>query len=108
MQYELRIYHCQSGRLPDLCRRFEQHTLALWSKHDIRPIGFWTVIIGESSGDLYYMLEWRDMAERDAKWSAFLNDPEWLRIRAETEKAGPLFTHVSNTLLAPTAFSKLK
>lgn len=108
MQYELRIYHCQPGRLPDLCSRFERHTIQLWAKHEIRPIGFWTVVLGGSSADLYYMLEWRDMAEREQKWDAFLKDPEWLKVRTETEKNGPLFSHVSNSLLTPTSFSKLQ
>jgi hypothetical protein len=54
------------------------------------------------------MLEWRDMAEREKKWDAFLKDPEWLKVRTETEKNGPLFSHVSNSLLTPTSFSKLQ
>jgi hypothetical protein len=39
MLYELRIYHCQPGRLPDLMKRFDTITLKLWDKHGIRQAG---------------------------------------------------------------------
>ena len=52
MIYELRVYHCVPGRLPDLLRRFDTITLPLWEKHRIRQAGFWTVAIGSSNQDL--------------------------------------------------------
>lgn len=106
MLHELRIYHCLPGRLPDLNRRFETITLKLWEKHGIRQAGFWTVLIGESNSDLYYLLEWDSLAEREQKWNAFATDPEWLSARATTEANGPLLTHVTNYMLAPTGYSK--
>ena len=71
MLYELRSYHCVTGRLPALLNRFETVTLKLWEKHGIRQAGFWTVAIGESNQDLYYMLEWESLAERERKWERF-------------------------------------
>jgi len=108
MLYELRIYHCSPGRLPDLNKRFENTTLKMWEKYDIRPVGFWTTLIGESNQDLYYLLEWKSLAEREQKWSVFQGDPEWHKARAETEKNGPLTTHVTNYMLTPTAYSKMR
>ena len=108
MLYELRIYHCAPGRLPDLNRRFETITLEMWKKHGIRPVGFWTVLIGGSNHDLYYMLEWKDLAERDRVWNGFATDPDWLKARAETEKNGPLITHLDNLILTPTGYSAMK
>jgi hypothetical protein len=108
MLYELRIYHCAPGRLPDLNRRFETITLKLWEKYGIRQVGFWTVLIGESNQALHYLLEWKDLAERERVWNAFQSDPEWIAQRAETEKNGPLIARVSNSILTPTSYSKLK
>ena len=105
MLRELRIYSCIPGRLPDLNRRFETTTLKLWEKHGIRQAGFWTVLIGEGSNDLYYMLEWESLAERERKWSAFAADPQWLAARAESEKNGQLIANISSRILAPTSFS---
>ncbi|MCP5152763.1 MAG: NIPSNAP family protein [Ectothiorhodospiraceae bacterium] len=108
MIHELRIYHCLPGRLPALNARFENITLKMWDKHGIRQAGFWTVLIGESNHDLYYLLEWEDLAERDRKWTAFQSDPDWIKARAETEKDAPILSHVTNYILAPTSYSKVK
>lgn len=108
MLHELRVYHCVPGRLPDLNKRFETVTLKLWERHGIRQVGFWTVMIGESSQALYYILEWKDLAERERVWNGFMSDPEWLAARAETEKNGPLIAHVANSILTPTGYSKLR
>lgn len=106
MIHELRIYHCVPGRLPDLNKRFETITLKIWEKHGIRPAGFWTVLVGPSHNDLYYLLEWEDLAEREQKWTAFITDPEWLSKRAETERNGPLVERIENMFLSPTPYSR--
>lgn len=108
MIHELRIYHAMPGRLADISRRFKDITLKLFEKHGIRQVGFWTVAIGESNNDLYYILEWDSMAEREKRWASFAADPEWQKARAETEKDGPLISHFSNSILTPTSYSKLK
>ena len=108
MIHELRIYHCVSGRLPALLKRFETITLQIWERHGIRQAGFWTVAIGESNQALYYLLEWDSLADRERKWNAFQADPEWIAKRAETEKDGAIVHNVSNQLLVPTAFSSVK
>lgn len=108
MIHELRIYHCVPGRLPDLLNRFDSFTLKLWDKHRIRQAGFWTVLVGDSNQDLYYLLEWASMAEREERWNAFLRDPDWLKTRAQTEKDGQIVGSVSNLFLQPTSFSSVR
>lgn len=108
MIYELRIYHCLPGRLPALLNRFETHTLRIWERLGIRQAGFWTVAVGENSSELYYLLQWRSLAEREEKWDKFVVDPEWNEKRAETERDGPIVASISNSFLKPTAFSSVK
>ena len=108
MIHELRIYHCLSGRLPALLNRFDTITLKIWERHGIRQAGFWTVAIGDSNQDLYYLLEWESLAERDEKWAAFQADPEWIENRAKTEADGPIVETISNLILQPTSFSSVK
>ena len=108
MIYELRVYHCVPGRLPALLKRFEGTTLELWKKHGIRQAGFWTVLVGDSNQDLYYLLQWESLAEREQKWNAFMSDPEWLTKRAESERDGAIVASISNSFLQPTAFSSVK
>ena len=108
MIHELRVYRCVPGRLPALLKRFETITLKLWERHGIRQAGFWTVLVGESNQDLYYLLEWESLAERERKWNAFASDPEWLAKRAETEKDGQIVANVSNQIIVPTGFSSVR
>jgi len=65
-------------------------------------------MIGESNQTLYYLLEWESLAEREAKWGAFLKDPEWLKAREETEKDGPIVAKVTNYILEPTPYSSVR
>jgi hypothetical protein len=108
MIHELRIYHLVPGRMPDLLKRFETYTLKIWQKHGIRQAGFWTVMIGPSNQDLYYLLEWESLADREKKWGAFMADPEWIAARAQTESHGSIVASVENMILQPTSFSSVK
>ena len=108
MLYELRIYECVPGRLPDLLKRFDTITLKLWDKHGIKQAGFWTTVIGESSQTLYYFVSWDSLAEREKRWTAFQADPAWLEARAKSEADGQIINNVVSQLLVPTAFSAVK
>jgi hypothetical protein len=108
MIHELRHYICVPGRLPALLKRFETKTLALWKKHGIEPVGFWTVQIGDGNNELFYMLAWASLAEREKKWDGFMSDPEWIAARAESEKDGTILAKINNKILVPTAFSAMK
>ncbi len=107
MIYELRHYRCVPGKLPALLKRFDTITLEIWKRHGIRQAGFWTVLVGESNQDLYYLLAWESLAEREKKWGAFMADPEWIAKRAETERDGAIVASVANQILQPTSFSSV-
>ena len=108
MLYELRIYSPNPGKHADLHARFANHTLKLWDSHGIRQVGFWTVAIGEANNDLYYILEWESLAEREKKWAAFMTDPVWVETKRVSELAGPILAKITNLMLTPTAYSKMK
>ena len=105
MIHELRIYTCVPGRLPALLARFQGLTLGLWDRHGIRQAGFWTTLIGPSSNDLTYLLAWENMAEREAKWAAFVIDPDWIAGKAASEADGAIVANVASSILQPTRFS---
>jgi hypothetical protein len=108
MIYELRVYHCNPGKLQPLAKRFETVTTALFKKHGFHQIGYWTVTIGENNHDFIYMLGWESHAERDRCFAAFQADPEWIAARAKSEEGGPLVGSITNSILAPTSYSALK
>lgn len=108
MLYELRTYNCRPGKLPKLLKRFENKTLSIWERQGIKPIGFWTNVIGPSNQQLIYLLAWESMEEREERWNAFMQDPAWMSARDESEKDGPIVANVANAILAPTSFSAMK
>jgi len=108
MIYESRVYRCVPGRLPDLLKRFETLTLKLFEAHGIRPVGFFTTVVGESNQELTYLLAWESLAERETKWAGFMADPEWIAGRKKSEESGQIVANIASQLFAPTSFSAMK
>lgn len=107
MIHELRIYEATPGRLADLNRRFVEITLPIWERLGIRPVAFWTTLVGQSNNALTYLIEWTSLEERERLWTTFLADSEWIERKAGTERNGVLVAKVENQLLIPTAYSPL-
>jgi hypothetical protein len=105
--YELRIYECIPGRLPNLHKRFETITLKIWERMGIRQAGFWVADVG-TSNELTYLIAWESLAEREQKWAAFQSDPEWIEKRAQTEADGQIVARVRNSFLRPTPYSSVQ
>ena len=108
MIHEPRVYQPVPGQMAKLQARFRDQLLPIWEKHGIRPIGFWTTLVGESSNELTYILSWESLADCEKRRTAFQNDPAWHRVRDDTERDGPIVASISNQILTPTAFSALK
>jgi hypothetical protein len=108
MIYELRVYQAVPGQMPRLQTRFRDKLLSLWQERGIRPLGFWMTLIGESSNELTYILQWDSLEDRETKWTAFQNDPAWHKIRDDSEREGPIVASIQNQILTPTDFSALK
>ena len=110
--FEMRTYHAAEGRAKQMHARFRQHTSALFRKHGMTIVGYW-VQLDEKTGVtnenlLVYVLAYPDMQARHAAWEAFRNDPEWQRVKAESEKNGPIVAKVDSVFLKATDYSPLK
>ena len=108
MIYEMRRYRAMPGRLPALLKRFETRTLKIWDRMGIRQNGFWTTVIGPSHLELFYILVWDSMEERQRKWDAFMADPEWIEALAQSERDGIIVANAENSFMRPTSFSSLQ
>ena len=95
---ELREYQAVPGKLPNLNARFADHTLRFFTKHGVGLVGLWTEIYG-TSNRLMYMTSFDSLAAREKNWGTFTADPDWHKVRAETEAAGPLVEFIENRLL---------
>ncbi len=92
MLYELRIYHMHPGRLPAIHERFSRHTIALFERHGMKTVDFWEDADGNET--IYYILEHKDRATRDAAFAAFQEDPEWQSVKSASELDGPIVSGI--------------
>ena len=102
--YELRVYYAAEGKLDALNARFRNHTCALFTKHGISNIGYW-MPLENPERKLYYILSYPDRASRETSWKAFMDDADWKKAFAESEKDGKLVAKVESTFLQTTDFS---
>ena len=108
MLYELRVYECLPGRLPNINARFANHTIKFFEKHGIKSIGYWTTDVGESNHELTYMVAFEDANQRMAAWDSFRNDPEWAKVTVDSHRDGLIVKNVRNQLLTPTDYSPMQ
>jgi NIPSNAP len=104
--FELRTYTAAPGRLDALNARFRDHTNALFKKHGMEIIGFWT---DEKKPDvLIYILAFPSKEAADKSWKAFREDPEWVKAKEASEKDGKLVDKVESVYMNPTDYSPIK
>lgn len=107
--YELRLYHVNEGKMDALKARVGDHTDAIFKRHDMKSIAYWQAEEGPSSHNLFvYVLEHPGRREADENWAAFQADPEWQKVKAESEAKGPLVDHIDRYFMGPTDYSALK
>jgi len=106
--YELRTYTAPPGKLDALIARFRDHTETIFKRHDLKTIGYW--VPEDNKENLFiYIVEHKSRADADKNWAAFQNDEEWKKVRAESEKDGPLTTKAPDRIyMDPVDFSKMK
>jgi len=110
--YELRRYHASPGKLDELLARFRNHTAALFTKHGMSQFGYWVPTERkDGAGEtLIYILIHKDRQAWANSFKAFRSDPEWVKVKADSEKNGSLTIEggVKSTLMVPTDFSPAK
>jgi hypothetical protein len=105
--YELRVYTCDPGRLDPLHARFRDHTMELFAKHGMTNVAYFTPQDEpKSANTLIYLLRHDSRDAAAASFAAFRSDPDWLAVKAETEKdARILALPVESTFLTATDYS---
>src|SRR5437588_1597042 len=83
--FEMRTYTCNEGKLPDLLKRFRDHTVAIFNRHHMTSIGYWVPQDAPRSADtLIYIIAHPSREAAKANWAAFNSDAEWQTVRAES------------------------
>ncbi|HLQ76133.1 MAG TPA: NIPSNAP family protein [Terriglobia bacterium] len=104
--YELRVYHCYEGKLPDLLKRFREHTTKIFEKHGMKNVAYWTPTDEpQKSNTLIYILAHPSREAAATNWKAFSADPEWQAVQKASESNGKIVEKVDSTFMALTDFS---
>jgi hypothetical protein len=103
--YELRVYHAAPGKLGELLARFRDHTTKLFEKHGMKDVAYWTLDEPERDNMLIYILQHPSREAATANWKSFQDDPEWKRVKEESEANGKLADRIDSTFMALTDFS---
>ena len=103
--YELRIYTTNPGKMPDLLARFRDHTCAIFARHGMASVGYWTPVDQKDGDKLYYFLRHENRAAATASWKAFMDDPEWQSVRKASEANGAIVSGVESIFLTLTDYS---
>jgi hypothetical protein len=104
--YELRVYHCYDGKLPDLLKRFREHTTKIFERHAMRNIAYWTPMDDpQKANTLIYVLAHASREAAAASWKAFGEDPEWQSVQKASEINGKIVEKVDSTYMVLTDFS---
>jgi hypothetical protein len=108
--FELRTYHSTPEKIEALHARFRDHTNDLFKRHGMTVVGYWVPTDPDkgSADTLVYVLAFKDRAAATAAWREFAGDPEWVKVKADSEKNGPLTTKIDSVFMTPTDYSPLR
>jgi len=99
--FELRIYE---GQNEDAVRRkiqmFDDEEIDLFLRVGLHPLFFGNLIAGPYRPALVYMLQFRDMEERQANWNKFGAHPEWNTMKVKPEYANTV-SNIRKIFLKP-------
>ena len=84
--FEIRTYTAPEGKLDALHARFRDHTVRIFERHGMTSIGYWTPSDSVlSKNTIIYILAFPSREAARESWAAFGRDPEWQKVRAESE-----------------------
>ncbi len=104
--YELRIYHLNEGKQSLILDRFRTKETAIFARCGMHGVAYWVPTDEPQAGrTLVYLLRHKSRAAATESWAKFTADPEWVALKAETEKHGAFVTLHDVTFLKLTDFS---
>ena len=108
--FELRIYESNNG---DTLRRkikmFDSGEIGIFRRLGMLPVFFGETLVGRNQPNLTYMLAFDDLAHRERAWKAFVDDPEWAKMRVLPGLSdAEVVSNISNIMLRPMTFSEIR
>lgn len=99
--FELRTYEGYSeNAVQRKIKMFNVEEIDLFKKLDLRPVFFGEMIAGPYRPCLTYMINFKDMEERNANWQTFIQHPEWKAMASKEEYANTV-SNIRKVFLKP-------
>ena len=107
--FEMRTYYANPGKMTAMHARFRDHTCALFKKHGMTLVGFWSPIDPKEADEkMIYILAYPNKEAADKSWKAFREDPDWIKAKADSEKDGGLVKKVDSVWMTGTDYSPIR
>jgi hypothetical protein len=107
--FEIRTYTTMEGKLDALHARFRDHTMKLFEKHGMTNIGYWTPQDAPlSQNTLIYVLAHSSREAAKKSWDDFRNDPQWKKVRDESEASGKIISKLESVYMDAKDYSPMK
>ncbi|MEY2793846.1 MAG: hypothetical protein RJA76_1838 [Bacteroidota bacterium] len=106
--FEMRTYTASPEKIENVLARFRNHTTKLFEKHGMTNIAYFRTIEKEGQSKLFYILAHQSEDAGKASFDAFRKDPDWIKVKEESEKNGKIVDKVESIYMSPTDFSLIK
>jgi len=108
--YELRTYTAAEGKLDAVNARFRDNTVRIFNRHHMKSVGYWLPTDPDKGGGttLVYILEHASRDDAKKNWAEFNADPEWQKVKAESEKDGKIVAKAESVFMNATDYSPIK
>jgi NIPSNAP len=107
--FQLRTYESASyaGHVRKV-QMFNEAEIAIFTRTGLTPVFFGDTLIGSRMPSLTYMLTFPDLAELNARWAVFVNDPAWKELSHRPEYAdAEIVSNISNLYLSRLSCSQV-
>jgi hypothetical protein len=107
--FQLRTYESASyaGHVRKV-QMFNEAEIGIFTRTGLTPVFFGDTLIGSRMPSLTYMLMFADLAELNAKWGVFVNDPAWKELSHRPQYAdAEIVSNISNLYLSPLGCSQI-
>lgn len=107
--FELRTYTPAPDKYENIMARFRNHTTALFEKHGMTNIAYWTTIEENAvQPKLIYILAHNSEAAGKQSFDNFRKDPEWIKVKTASESNGIIVEKIESVYMNALPFSKIR
>ena len=107
--FELRSYTAPDGKLEELHKRFRDHTLRIFKKHNMTNVAYFRPQDAPlSQNTLIYLISHDNREQAKKNWAEFQADPEWQKVANESQVNGKIVAKVDSVFLDAADYSPMK